>query len=78
MKGEMYLWRCAFAVILGLIWYFSEFGYFWVQVSCCALCFLTIYLTRGTSAVCESSTQTDSASEEATSQVLVLFISLYV
>ncbi|XP_017330669.1 uncharacterized protein si:rp71-46j2.7 isoform X1 [Ictalurus punctatus] len=64
----MHLWRCAFAVVLGMVWYFSESGYFLVQVACCALGFLTFYLNGGNNNVCESSTQTDCAADEDTSQ----------
>ncbi|MCJ8734054.1 hypothetical protein PDJAM_G00231000 [Pangasius djambal] len=64
----MYFWRCVCAVVLGLVWYFSEFGYFALQVGCCALCFLMVFLGGGNSKVCERSTQTDCPADEAISQ----------
>lgn len=71
-KTVMYLRRLVFAVVLGLVWYCSGFGYFLVQVGCCALCFLPFFLSGDNSGVCESSTQTDCVADQATSQVSVL------
>ncbi|XP_060783742.1 uncharacterized protein si:rp71-46j2.7 isoform X3 [Neoarius graeffei] len=65
-KKELYLWLCVCAVVLGLIWYISEFGYILVQAGFCALCF--IVKSENNSKVCENSTQTDSDGGEAASQ----------
>ncbi|XP_026774291.3 uncharacterized protein si:rp71-46j2.7 isoform X1 [Pangasianodon hypophthalmus] len=64
----MYFWRCVCALVLGLVWYFSESEYFVLQVGCCALCFLMDFLGGGNNKVCESSTQTDCPADEAISQ----------
>ncbi|KAK3535740.1 hypothetical protein QTP70_020988 [Hemibagrus guttatus] len=62
-------WCYVFAVVLGLFWYFSELGQFLVQVCCCALCFLIIFLVEGSSKACESSTQTERVADEDISQL---------
>ncbi|KAF7707306.1 uncharacterized protein si:rp71-46j2.7 [Silurus meridionalis] len=64
----MYLWRCVFAVVFGLVWYFSEFGCFLVQVGCCALCLSLFTLGQCNNVKCESSSQTDCAPDDDVSQ----------
>ncbi|KAM4621115.1 uncharacterized protein ACJ7VT_005541 [Polymixia lowei] len=59
----MYLWRFSIAIILGLLWYFSDYGQTVTQHIVCLLCCLsTPLLFRNIGR--ESSTQTDEVVEE--------------
>ncbi|XP_071395531.1 uncharacterized protein [Centroberyx affinis] len=59
----MYLWRCSIAIILGLVWYFSDCGRTVTQYFLCFLCcFSTPLLFRSIGR--ESSTQTDEVDKD--------------
>ncbi|XP_042594378.1 uncharacterized protein LOC109102682 [Cyprinus carpio] len=61
----MYTWRCFFAIVFVLVWYFSEFGHIWTQAFVCFLCFFNLPFKKQDR---ETSTQTDDTLEETEQQ----------
>ena len=62
-QKKMYRWRFSIAIILGFLWYFSDYGRTLTQFALCFLCFPSTSSNLKTVGR-ESSTQTDEVTEK--------------